>query len=160
MNAAHAHLILNHIPVVGMWIGLLLLAYGMVRKNEEVTKVSLKLFIVMALISIPTFLTGEPAEEIMEHLPAFQESMVEEHETIARISTIITLILAVISAVGLFRARQEDRIPGWVITASLVLSLAGASLFGWTANIGGQIRHTEARSDFQVPASTGESGNH
>ena len=41
MNWAHMHLLINHIPVLGMVFGTLLLAYGLVKKNEEIKRVSL-----------------------------------------------------------------------------------------------------------------------
>jgi hypothetical protein len=43
MSAAHFHLALNHIPLLGLLFGTVLLAYGQWRKQEEVQKVSLAL---------------------------------------------------------------------------------------------------------------------
>lgn len=39
------------------------------------------------------------------------------------------------------------------ITVTLVLSVIAGGLIGKTANIGGQIRRTEIRKDFQLPIS-------
>ena len=41
---------------------------------------------------------------------------------------------------------------------TLVLSLATSGLMGWTANLGGQTRHTEIRADFNAPAETETEG--
>jgi len=35
MNGAHLHLLLNHIPVIGVPLGLLLLAFAFLRRSEE-----------------------------------------------------------------------------------------------------------------------------
>ncbi|HEX8280690.1 MAG TPA: hypothetical protein VF551_04895, partial [Chthoniobacterales bacterium] len=83
MNPAHLHVILNHIPVVGVPIGFGLLFYGLLRKSAEVKRASLLVFIAMALIAIPTFLAGKAAEDVVEHLPDVREELIENHERAA-----------------------------------------------------------------------------
>lgn len=156
MNAAHVHLILNHIPVVGLGIGVLILIVARIKKQEELTQLSLKLFVVLALIAIPTYLTGEPAEEVVHHLPGVSHDIIEEHEAMAQVAAIATVLLGILSAVVLFQSRRSREIPSWIVTASLLLSLVSAGMMGWTANLGGQIRHTETRSDFQPPPPTNQ----
>jgi hypothetical protein len=68
INWAHVHLMINHFPVIGMPIGILLLAYALVRKSEEVKTAGLGLFVLIALMTISVFLTGEGAED-MEAYP-------------------------------------------------------------------------------------------
>ncbi|MCI0564610.1 MAG: hypothetical protein MN733_39585, partial [Nitrososphaera sp.] len=69
MNLAHVHLLLNHFPVIGTVFGFLFLAYAMAKKSEELKKVSLGIFVLIALIALPVYFTGEPAEEVVKHLP-------------------------------------------------------------------------------------------
>ena len=64
MNVAHLHLMLNHIPVVGMGFGLALVGLALLRKSEELKRISLGFLIVIALLAIPAYLTGEQAAEI------------------------------------------------------------------------------------------------
>ena len=68
MNWAHIHLLSNHIPVLGALFGLLLLAWGTLRRNEAIQRAALATFVVAALFAIPVFLTGEPSEKAVEHL--------------------------------------------------------------------------------------------
>jgi len=155
MNQAHVHLILNHIPVIGMVIGFLLLAVAMAKRSTELKKLSLSVFVAMALIAIPTYLTGEPAEKIVEHLPGVSEAIIELHEGAALIALVGAEILGVFALGGLLLFRRSHTLPRWFVTISLILSIAVAGMLGWTANLGGQIRHTEARSDFQSSPSPG-----
>ena len=67
MDAAHLHLMLNHIPVLGTAFGMALIAWALFRKSEELKRVSLGVFVIIALLAVPAYLTGEPAEEIVEH---------------------------------------------------------------------------------------------
>jgi len=61
MNAAYTHIVLNHIPVIGMIIGFFLLVIGLLARRHILVKVSLVMFVVFALFTIPVYLTGEPA---------------------------------------------------------------------------------------------------
>lgn len=69
MDGAHFHLMLNHFPIIGMTFAspLLLLAWG--TKSEDLIRVGLGLVSLTGLLAVATFLTGEPAEEVVENLP-------------------------------------------------------------------------------------------
>jgi hypothetical protein len=64
----------------------------------------------------------------------------------------------VVALAGLILFRRAERLPGWIVAATLVLFLATSGLMGWTANLGGQIRHTEIRAGFTAPAETETEG--
>jgi hypothetical protein len=67
---------------------------------------------------------------------------------------LMTGVTGIAALIGLIIFRRAEKLPGWVIGAALVLSLATSGLMGWTANLGGQIRHTEIRADFTAPTET------
>lgn len=148
MDWVHVHLLLNHVPVVGTIIGLLLLLAAVVRKSDELKKASLIIFVITALVAIPVFLTGEPAEELTENLPGVSEAVAEKHEDSALLSLIAAEFLGAVSLLGLILLwRSRQTVARWVVALALAASLATAGLMGWTANLGGQIRHTEIRAD-------------
>jgi uncharacterized membrane protein len=64
----------------------------------------------------------------------------------------------VVALAGLILFRHAEKLPGWIVAATLVLSIATSGLMGWTANLGGQIRHTEIRAGFTAPAETETEG--
>jgi uncharacterized membrane protein len=146
MNLAHVHLLLNHIPVLGTFFGLLLLIIAMVRKSEELKKASLGTFVVVALLAIPTYLTGDPAERIVKDLPGVSKPLIEQHDDAATASLTALSILGVASLAGLFFMRQSRPSPPWFALVLLGLSIITAGMMAWTANLGGQIRHSEVRS--------------
>jgi uncharacterized membrane protein len=152
MNGAHLHLLLNHLPVIGTIFGLLLLLFALLRKSEEVKRVALGVFVFAALAAVPTYLTGEPAEEVAEHLPGVAKALIESHEEAALFALIAAGLTGLVSLGGLFLSRRADKLPQWMVIAPLALALITSGLMGWTANLGGQIRHTEIRQDFN-PAS-------
>ncbi len=152
MNWAHAHLLLNHIPIFGSVFGLAILIVAMARKNRDLQKVSFWVFLTISAITIPTYLTGEPAEEVVEHLPGVPESAIEEHEESAAGSLVALEVLGVFSLAGLFFFRRRHPIPRWFVVTCLILSFATVAMVAWTSHLGSHIRHPETRAGFQSPA--------
>ncbi|MFB3886882.1 MAG: hypothetical protein ACE144_16785 [Thermodesulfobacteriota bacterium] len=150
MNWAHVHIALNHVPVMGVIFGFLLLAYAMLKKSMELVKVSFAVFVIVTVMTIPVFLTGHGAEEIVENLPGVTESIIEPHEEAGLLSLVGVAVLGVIGLGGLSMFRGSKTIPMWLVTISLIFSLAVGGWVARTANLGGQIRHTEIRSESTV----------
>lgn len=146
MNPAHLHIILNHIPVIGVPIGAALLVYGFLRKSEEVKRASMLAFIMIALITVPTFLAGKAAEDVVEHLPGVSENIIETHEEAATIGLIVTSVLGVVSLAGLALSVFRGALGFLPTIVLIVISFAVSGWLGRVANLGGKIRHTELRA--------------
>jgi hypothetical protein len=146
MNATHLHLILNHIPVLGTAFGLGLLAWGLWRRSEEVKRSAFAVFVLIALFAIPTYLTGEPAEDGVKGLPGVSSPIIERHEEVAGVALTGVLVLGIGALASLLWFRAGKLIPAWLSVSFLVASLTASGLAAWTANLGGQVRHTEIRS--------------
>jgi uncharacterized membrane protein len=145
MNPAHLHLVLNHFPVVGLVFALAFLAWGVFRRNQSITKAGFAALVAVALLAIPAFLTGEPAEEIAEGLPGVAHSIIEQHENAAKAALVATLAAGIAALAGLWFSRGKA-VGAWCSSSALLLSLVAAGLMAWTANLGGQVRHTEIRA--------------
>jgi hypothetical protein len=145
MNTAHLHLILNHIPVLGTFIGLGLLSFALWKHREESKRTALGLLVITALLAVPAFLTGEPAEGLVKGLPGVSQAFIEHHEEAAEGAFIGLCILGAIALAGLVWFRHGRRMPSWFGTAMLAGSLLVGGWMAWTASLGGQIRHTEIR---------------
>ncbi len=106
MTLNHLHLVLNHIPVLGTAFGLGLLAYGIWQRSTELKKTALGVFVLVALMTIPVDLTGEPAEEGVEGLPGVSESIIEQHEEAAGVAFASIGVLGLIALIGLLALRH------------------------------------------------------
>jgi uncharacterized membrane protein YeaQ/YmgE (transglycosylase-associated protein family) len=146
MSPVHLHLLLNHVPVIGTIVTILLLGYAVLRGSPELVRVSLGMFVLLPLAAAVVYLTGEPAEELVEGLPGVSEAIMERHEEAALIATILLGTVGAVSLGGLlaFRKRAAGISRGFAAVA-LMLALLPAGAMGYTANLGGQIRHTEIR---------------
>jgi hypothetical protein len=136
---------INHFPVIGVLGALLVFGYGLVRKSDEVKLLGLGLFVLIALMTIPVFLTGHAAEDVVKNLPGVTESSIGTHEEIASLALALIELLGVIALGGFFLFQRSAALPRWYIVLILVIALASAGTVGLTANLGGQIRHTEIR---------------
>ena len=145
LDLAHVHLMLNHLPVVGAPLLLLLLTIGLLRGSRELIAVSMGLVVGLAAVTGLVYLTGEPAEHLVEHAPWFRDTLAETHEEHAMVSLLAVVATGVLAALTLvFRGRPTASM--WLPRATWVGLTLSTLLLGWTAWSGGQIRHEEVRS--------------
>ena len=145
MNAAHIHLLINHVPVIGTLFALLLLVAALPRHDTSRARTALWMLVGLGIAAVAVFLTGEPAEEAIEQLPGVEEALIESHEEAALAATIALAALGTFALGALWWFRRRS-LPRWVVLAGTAGTLAVAGMMAWTANLGGQIRHTEIRS--------------
>ena len=152
MNIVHLHLLLNHFPVIGAILGALFLAVALLRRSSELAKLSLGFLALVGVASVVVFLTGEPAQEALEKLPGFSEQLVDQHEDVALFATVVTGTIGALALATMILYRRRT-VPRWLSTLVLVCAVGSSAFMGYTAYLGGQIRHTELRS------SSGSSGD-
>lgn len=145
MNAAQIHLALNHIPLFFSLIGGLILLSGLFRKNDGFITLSLYMLIAAALFTSPVFLTGEGTEELVEKAVGVNESAIESHEDMAKISLIVIIITGIFALAGLLLRRKMTIAKG-LLPITVVLSITSFGTMAQTAHLGGLIRHTELQS--------------
>jgi len=144
MNAAEVHLALNHVPVLGMIVTLVLWSWALVRRSDELRRTALLGMVLLALITVPTYMTGEPAEKRIEHLQGVREHDIHEHEAAAAFGLGSALVIGLLALFGLIRWRNRPMPRAFAIVL-LILNLHGATVVARIAYLGGQIRHTEIR---------------
>ena len=113
MDPVHVHLFLNHVPIVGSFAAVLLLAYAAIRKSDEVMRVGLVALVLTALVAIPVYLTGEPSEDIVEKLPGVSEAFMEEHEDAGKLA----LIAAIVTAIATSPLLGSKRLKGLLLVS-------------------------------------------
>jgi hypothetical protein len=145
MNWAHVHLMINHFPVVGVFGAGALLVYSLARKSEEIKRVSFGLFVLLALITLAVFFTGQAAQDTVKKLPGVTEASIDRHEEMAEYALVFIETLGLAALAGLLFLRATGAVPKWIVVIVLLLSLVAAAVVGVTANLGGRIRHTEIR---------------
>ena len=156
MNPAHYHLILNHLPIIVPVIGLLVMVGGHIFQIEAVKRTAYFIFIFGALCTIPAFATGEGAEETIENIQGISEQLIETHEETAETFAILSYLLGAISLLGLWANWQKKSFATLLSFSAMIF--CGVVLFfaKQTGTTGGEIRHTEIRSDGSINQSSSE----
>ena len=155
-NPAHLHLMINHVPVFGTLFAALLIAWGLLRKSEDVLRLGLALALGVGLATYGVMLTGEPAEEVIENMAGVSRRTIHAHEEAAEWATYVAAAAGVLALITFLLVRRRHRAARGLSLATLVVSLLGFAAASRAALLGGEIRHPEARADFVVPAETGE----
>jgi hypothetical protein len=145
MSSVHLHLLLNHVPVIGVYFILFVLVVALARRSDAIGKIGLAMLVGVALATVAVYFTGEPAEDAVEGLAGVSETLIHSHEDAAVMAFIATGVAGV-AALGLLLWYRRRPLTRWAVGGSLALTLTAAGLMAWTANLGGQIRHSEIRS--------------
>jgi len=144
VTAAHIHLALCHVPILAILFGLAWLAFGVWRGSRDIQKAALVMFVLAAILAVPLYLTGGTAAGVVKGLPGFSDHVLEQHQAAAGVTLAGCLVLGIVALAGLILFRDRA-VVGWFGVLLLAGALVVGSLVVWTANLGGQIRHSEIR---------------
>ena len=150
MNEAHFHLLVNHFPILMPIIGALILIGGIVFRSEVVKRAAYFTFLVGAIMTIPTYSSGEGAEEIVEHMGgAVSHDLIHEHEEVAELFAVLSYALGALALLGFFASWRKMKFSG-ALTWIVLLAAAVVIYFGRvTGSTGGEISHPEIRKGFK-----------
>ena len=157
MDLTHIHLLLNHFPTIGTIIGGGLFLVSLVTKSDDLKRASLAVLVGIALISIPTYMSGNGAEDAIKSLPGVSKSLMEAHEGAALVALGFMEITGAFAWLGLWQFRRLSRIPNWNLAVILVLTLVTFGVMARASNLGGEIRHEEIRAVQGTGASVAQS---
>ena len=146
MDLTHIHLLLNHFPTIGYIIGGGLFVVALITKSDHLKLASLVVLLGIALLSIPTYMSGNGAQQGINSLPGVSKSLIEAHEGAALVAMVFMLATGAFAWLGLWQFRRLARIPSWNLTLILILIVAALALMTRASNMGGEIRHEEIRS--------------
>ena len=143
MNDAHLHLLVNHLPIVGSLLSVLLLSLALWRGERGALAAATLALAFTGLGAGAALWTGEPAEDFVEHRVAgADEGLMHEHEERAEVATVLAGLGAAAGIGLLALGSSAPKIAGYGL---LGLSIASAGAMAWTGAAGGPIRHTEIR---------------
>jgi hypothetical protein len=155
MDLTHIHLLLNHFPTIGYIIGGGLFLLALIMKSDDLKLASLVVLLGIALLAIPTYMSGNGAQAGIKSLPGVSKSLMEAHEGAALAATAFMLFTGAFAWLGLWQFRRLARIPSWNLAVILALTLVSLGLMIRASNLGGEIRHAEIRAAVEPGAGAG-----
>lgn len=146
LSPTHVHLLLNHFPTIGFLIGTGLFIAALIANSDDLKRAGLVIFACIALLTVPTYVSGNAAQQAIQGSNGVSQALIEAHESAALLALTFIEITGGISWMGLLRYRRIKRLARRHLTAVLVLALVTMALVTRAANIGGEIGHPEIRA--------------
>lgn len=159
MNAAFLHLSLTHFPVIGFVLFTPIFLFAVWKNKQEWIRLCALVFVILGLISIVVFNSGEGAEEIIEKTTDISHKVIHEHEEAGEFAfwlfSISGLAAALVLALRVSVTNSRHKMLLWIYGVLLLMTSVAALR---TAHLGGEIRHPEMENT--VPTASDETEHH
>jgi uncharacterized membrane protein len=144
---SHVHIILNHLPTVGFVFALVLYISALVLNNVVMKRSSLVLFVICAILGVPTFVTGNASMWALTDPPVtgISKAVINAHRDFALYSLFALAFTGVTSWVALWRFRHLGHFSNRLLTVILLFAFVTLGVLAETGHRGGQINHPEIR---------------
>src|SRR4030095_1464158 len=101
------------------------------------------IFAAVALLTIPTFVSGVGADRSIAREPGISDALVRRHEGAAMLGLWFVIATGAAALAALWRSRRSGGTPRGNLAAVLLLAIVASVLMGRTGNTGGDIRHPQ-----------------
>lgn len=155
MNDAHQHMLVNHFPIIGTILGLGILIAGLLLKNNSVKNTAYALFVIAAIFGAFSMATGDGAEELVEDMPNIGHQIIHEHEEIAEKFILVMYATGIFSLLSIFTSVKKHKWAKICSFLTLLFAITASILAKSVGTSGGEIRHTEIRTNETTPAPSG-----
>jgi uncharacterized membrane protein len=154
-DLVHLHLLLNHFPTVGLIVGFGIYLLALLKKSEDLKRGGLAVLFVIALIALPTYMTGYSALKALKNTPGVSVALIDIHQRSALLGLILLEATGIVAWYGLWRSRRRTSAGAGNTAAILLLSVLTLGQMASASNVGGQIRHPEILANPGVTATGG-----
>ncbi len=154
MNAAHLHLLVNHVPIFASLFALPFALYGLrATATTHFLRSAAFLLLISGIATGVAMRTGEAASDVVEGLAHVQTLDISAHEEdAARTAPFVLGAAAVGVLVSFVDARSQGRLRRrWTLVLLTAAALSSALLI-LTGLSGGKINHQELREGFDPDA--------
>jgi len=167
MDPTHLHLLLNHVPTVGFGIGIALFTVALLGRNNDLKQASLVILVGVALVTIPTYATGNAAQVLLQERGEVTDgttegmvtlTLIETHEGAAFLALAFMELTGALAWLALWKFRRTSTVSTGMGSAILMISLVTMALMAQAANIGGMINHPEIRGAEEITTFAGHMG--
>jgi 4-amino-4-deoxy-L-arabinose transferase-like glycosyltransferase len=143
-NLAALHLAINHLPVLGLPFAAGLLLAGLVFDNGEWRRAGLWTAVLAGVSAWFVYFSGGLAADYIGGMAGVSDRDIGRHAAAAEIFAWAASFVGLGAAAALARYRREPSPPRRASAVLLALLAAATALGGWTAHLGGAIRHPES----------------
>lgn len=158
MDMTHLHLLLNHWPIIGTFGGFGLFVVALLAKSDDLIEASLVVFSLIALLTIPAYVSGNLAQVVIEAEGSVETSVIATHQGAALLAFLFVEITGALAWVALWRRRQMFHRGRGMVIAVLLAGAATVGVMTIAGNTGGAIHHPELLANPQQASLLGNIG--
>lgn len=145
-DPAYRHMLLNHVPIIGLFVALVVLATGLVLRQAALLFAGLALVALTAGASIPVARYGDAAyPAIYDMLDGHGRAWLDYHAELAGTWLPLLYANAGLALAALVLGIARPRTLLWTSAVVALVTLLGVAGAGAIARSGGQIQHPEFR---------------
>src|SRR6266850_3149408 len=144
---SHAHMILNHFPTVGWVMALTFYVIALVANNDALKRAGLAVFVILAIVGVPTYVTGAAAMWALTvpPIPEISKAVINAHRDMALWTLFGLGFTGAASWFELWRYRYFGRFSNTSLYWVLAFAIITLGIMAETGHRGGQINHPEIR---------------
>ena len=159
-SGPHLHILLNHIPSLGSVLTLALYLLAFYKKDERLKHACIMGFLVLALLAIPTYISGAAARWNIQARSDTDvlAGLIFAHQNAAVLAFTAISVTGCFAWLGLWQQRRFGWVPRWNQFSILGLGILTVILMIQTGSLGGRINHPEIRSGVEAVSAPGEPG--
>jgi uncharacterized membrane protein len=143
MNPVQLHLALNHFPIIGLFISLVILFAAFLLNTPLLRKVAYLILLGIGMLVPVIEWSGEESEELLEAAYEVSHKAIHTHEESGERAALLFYLLAMIAAVGFGAEYYLPSARRAIAVAVLLVGLASLGVSMYAAHSGGLIRHPE-----------------
>jgi uncharacterized membrane protein len=146
---SHVHMLVGVFPSFGLVCVLAFYLAGLLTDNNGTKRTCLVLFAVLALLSIPTYLSGNGSMAALSGNPRISKDMMSTHYSWGMAALIALVVTGVAALFALWRSGHADRAS--TVALHLVSGLAVVTLALMVVADGWEINHRELQTVNIIP---------
>jgi uncharacterized membrane protein len=142
---SHVHMILNHFPTVGFVFALGFYIVALIKDSVAMKRASLVLFVICAILTVPTYVTGNASMWALTDPPVqgVSKAVINAHRDMALWTLFAMAFTGVAAWIELFRFRYLGRFTNGPLYLILGFAIIALAVMAETGHRGGQINHPE-----------------
>src|ERR1700730_4173707 len=146
---SHLHMLVSVFPSFGLAFVLCFYVPGMLTDNNGIKRTCLVLFAMLALLSVPTYFSGNGSMAVLSGNPKISKDMMDTHYGWGMAALVALVVTGVAALIALLGSARADR--GSNIALRSVLGLAIVALGLMIVADGWELNHRELQSTTVIP---------
>jgi len=164
-SGPHLHIVMNHLPIYGaiFALGLFLTSIHLKSwflptfhlKSVELKQASLVLFVILGIVSIPTYITGAAAMWAYQGRGDVSSDVIMAHQDAALLAFLFLGLTGCVAWLALWQRRRFERVHAWSLYAILILAVISVIQLIRTGSFGGTIVRPDLHEQAAVAQGSG-----